>query len=333
MILNSFKITGLFGHWILKSNLDSRINILTGDNGSFKTNLIKILRDFLSVKQGEGNIEKGSLELSDGEDRISLYYRHFEDSLLSLKKAKDDELLRELAAQVQTDLKDTNEKTLSERILKADITGYKKNGKSIRPVDFKNSMKVDFISTFDIPQKNTNDRDSYLDEMLSDLEKKYAYYMSDLAQKVKNGISKKGKINLGLLNDIYEPNVIFTEIINNSFKNTGKKLDTSRSELHFLVDKDRLTTHQLSSGEKQWLIIMLTVLLERQEEYVLLMDEPEISLHLEWQSKLIENIFKINPNCQIIMTSHSPGIILHGWEQYTIQMSSITERMVEKNEQ
>lgn len=332
MILNSFNIAGLFGHWILKSDLDSRINILTGDNGSFKTNLIKILRDFLSVKQGEGNIEKGSLDLSDGDDRISLYYRHFEDSLLSLKKVKDDELLSELAAQVQADLKDTNEKTLSERILKADITGYKKNGKTIHPADFKKSVNVDFISTFDIPQKNTNDRESYLDEMLADLEKKYAYYMSDLAQKVKGSISNKGKIDLGLLSDIYQPNAIFTKIINDSFKNTGKTLDTSRSELHFLVDGERLTTSQLSSGEKQWLIIMLTVLMERQEKYILLMDEPEISLHLEWQSKLIDNIFKINPNCQIIMTSHSPGIILHGWEQYTIQMSNITERMVGKNE-
>ena len=81
---------------------------------------------------------------------------------------------------------------------------------------------------------------------------------------------------------------------------------------------------QLSSGEKQYLIIMLTVLLEVNKEYILLMDEPEISLNIEWQETLLENIEKLNPNCQIIMTTHSPGILLNGWGQMVTEMDKIT---------
>ena len=80
----------------------------------------------------------------------------------------------------------------------------------------------------------------------------------------------------------------------------------------------------MSSGEKQYLIIMLTVLLEVNKEYILLMDEPEISLNIEWQETLLENIEKLNPNCQIIMTTHSPGILLNGWGQMVTEMDKIT---------
>jgi len=54
------------------------------------------------------------------------------------------------------------------------------------------------------------------------------------------------------------------------------------------------------------------------------MDEPEISLNIEWQETLLENIEKLNPSCQIIMTTHSPGILLNGWGQMVTEMDKIT---------
>lgn len=327
MRLKSFNISKLFGRWNINGQIDSKVTIFTGDNGSFKSHLIHIFHNLLSGERGQDPIEKAILSLSENDDDITVFYRHFNDSLLSLKKAQDDELLNVLASQVRADLKDTNDKLLSERILNADITAYKRNGKNIPIKEYKEACDVDYISTFDIPQKNGNDRDSYLDILLSRLEKDYAYYMSDLAQQMRDGLGKEGKIDINVVMDIYKPNTTFIDIINKSFKNTGKRIDTKRSELHFNVGGDPLTTHDLSSGEKQLLIILLTVLLERGKETILLMDEPEISLHLEWQSDLIDNIFKLNPNCQIIMTSHSPGILLNGWEQYTVQMSEITTKV------
>ena len=69
----------------------------------------------------------------------------------------------------------------------------------------------------------------------------------------------------------------------------------------------------LSSGEKQMLIILLTVLVEDRQPTVLLMDEPEVSLHIEWQQKLLELILDLNPSAQIIVTTHSPAVIMSGW--------------------
>ena len=80
----------------------------------------------------------------------------------------------------------------------------------------------------------------------------------------------------------------------------------------------------LSSGEKQLLIILLTVLLEDGREYVLMMDEPEISLHISWQYELLNWILKLNPNVQLIMTTHSPMIFADGWGDKSIHMENIT---------
>ena len=64
---------------------------------------------------------------------------------------------------------------------------------------------------------------------------------------------------------------------------------------------------QLSSGEKQILLILTTVFLQEEKPNVLLMDEPEISLHIGWQDKLIEKLRLLNPQCQLILTTHSPN--------------------------
>ena len=73
------------------------------------------------------------------------------------------------------------------------------------------------------------------------------------------------------------------------------------------------------------LVILLTALVENQEHYALLMDEPEISLHIEWQQKLISLIRKINPNAQIILSTHSPALIMDGWMGNVTEVNEITQ--------
>ena len=87
-----------------------------------------------------------------------------------------------------------------------------------------------------------------------------------------------------------------------------------------------LVPYQLSSGEKQILAILLTVLVEDQEHYVLFMDEPEVSLHIEWQKKLIDMVLELNPNVQLILTTHSPAMIMNGWIDRVTEVSDITDR-------
>ena len=72
------------------------------------------------------------------------------------------------------------------------------------------------------------------------------------------------------------------------------------------------------------LVILLTVLVQDNQHYTLFMDEPEISLHVEWQQRLIELIRQLNHNVQIILTTHSPALIMNGWVDAVTEVSDIT---------
>lgn len=108
-------------------------------------------------------------------------------------------------------------------------------------------------------------------------------------------------------------------VINDFFKETGKTvlIDKESNKLVFAVDgyaNKTVQIEQLSSGEKQLLLILFTVFLQKGNPFVLLMDEPEISLHITWQDELIGSIRKLNGNCQLILSTHSPNIFAMGWE-------------------
>lgn len=113
--------------------------------------------------------------------------------------------------------------------------------------------------------------------------------------------------------EIAQEKAHFQDLVDELFSPTGKVIDRTANELFFHQLGERITPYMLSSGEKQILIILLTVLVQNREPYVLLMDEPEISLHIEWQQKLLDLIVDLNPNAQIIITTHSPAVIMNGW--------------------
>ena len=105
---------------------------------------------------------------------------------------------------------------------------------------------------------------------------------------------------------------------------TGKKIIRTENEIRFSQIGETLLPYQLSSGEKQVLAILLTVLVEDQQPYVLFMDEPEVSLHIEWQKRLIDLVIERNPNVQILLTTHSPAVIMNGWLDKVTEVSDIT---------
>jgi AAA15 family ATPase/GTPase len=63
----------------------------------------------------------------------------------------------------------------------------------------------------------------------------------------------------------------------------------------------------LSSGEKQLFFICLAAL--RSGNHSLIVDEPELSMHVDWQTKLIASLRELNPDVQLIMATHSPEIM------------------------
>lgn len=84
-----------------------------------------------------------------------------------------------------------------------------------------------------------------------------------------------------------------------------------------------ITPSSLSSGEKQLLILLTETLLQQNVPTIFLADEPELSLHIDWQRKIISSVRELNPNAQIIVATHSPEIA-GLWIPNVINMANIT---------
>jgi ABC-type cobalamin/Fe3+-siderophores transport system ATPase subunit len=75
--------------------------------------------------------------------------------------------------------------------------------------------------------------------------------------------------------------------------------------------KDSDESHRianLSSGERHLLVLLTIFIVEGRERNILMIDEPEISLNIKWQRKLMPLLSELAPNAQIIVASHSPSI-------------------------
>ena len=117
---------------------------------------------------------------------------------------------------------------------------------------------------------------------------------------------------------------MFLDLVDELFSETGKRIDRTSNELSFMQFGEQLSPYKLSSGEKQMLIILLTALTQDRQPYVLFMDEPEASLHFEWQKRLIDMVIQLNPNVQIVLTTHSPAVVMNGWADCVTEMGEIT---------
>lgn len=185
---------------------------------------------------------------------------------------------------------------------------------------------MNYINTFEfIPsaiETNSNGTSkTNLDQQLDLVTRQYLAYQSKQSSKV---FSKKATFEEAFAQKSY-----LFETLNRLFSSTGKTVDEQEGELEFLIDgTERIHRNDLSSGEKQLLVILLTVLFQEGKPAILLMDEPEISLHLRWQYELIEIIRTLNPNCQVIIATHSPSIFNDGWRDKVFWMENIVHKAV-----
>ena len=164
---------------------------------------------------------------------------------------------------------------------------------------------------------------SALDFQLYHLQRKYLDYQVNIGNRI---IAELQQGNADAAQHLSQPKKRFQDIVDELFEETGKKIVRTENEIRFSQIGETLVPYQLSSGEKQMLAILLTVLVEDHEPYVLFMDEPEVSLHIEWQKRLIELILELNPNVQIILTTHSPAVIMSGWMDKVTEVTDIEVR-------
>lgn len=108
---------------------------------------------------------------------------------------------------------------------------------------------------------------------------------------------------------IFEPRDTFLKIINSMMQRKEFSIN-AQNELQITTQSGKnLPLHKLSSGEKQLLIVLGEALLQKKQPWVYIADEPELSLHVNWQENLVGNLRAINPNSQIIFATHSPDVV------------------------
>ena len=103
---------------------------------------------------------------------------------------------------------------------------------------------------------------------------------------------------------------LFIEQLNKLFSNRKVFFITDSNELSFISEgRGDLSLFDLSSGEKQLIILLGEVLLNESTPCLFIADEPEISLHVSWQEMLAEVMGQLNSNMQVILATHSPDIV------------------------
>jgi hypothetical protein len=121
---------------------------------------------------------------------------------------------------------------------------------------------------------------------------------------------------------------IFNVRESETFSNTEKYLKImnsflgdSRKELSFREDGNLSVklpsgtladVYHLSSGERQLFVLITSLMFsdEQRRANAVIIDEPELSLHLKWQEMFVDSLMQANPNIQLILATHSPSIIL-----------------------
>ena len=189
-------------------------------------------------------------------------------------------------------------------------------------------IRFDIIRSLDSPILNNETMNmvdtrirSALDFQLYHLQRKYLDYQVNIGNQI---IAELQAGHADAAQHLSEKKRRFQDIVDDLFTDTGKKIVRTENEIRFTQIGEILVPYQLSSGEKQMLTILLTVLVEDDQPYVLFMDEPEVSLHIEWQKRLIDLCLELNPHVQIILTTHSPAVIMDGWIDSVTEVSDIT---------
>ncbi|MGY4293091.1 ABC-type cobalamin/Fe3+-siderophores transport system ATPase subunit [Bradyrhizobium sp. i1.4.4] len=113
-------------------------------------------------------------------------------------------------------------------------------------------------------------------------------------------------------NAISRPIETYTRIMNSFFEDSRKGIVLDQNTVRVRLPSGKSTDiTALSSGERQ-IFVLITHLLfnpSMRDENILLIDEPELSLHLKWQRQFVPAIRTASPSIQMILATHSPEII------------------------
>ncbi|SDR45871.1 AAA ATPase domain-containing protein [Burkholderia orbicola] len=117
----------------------------------------------------------------------------------------------------------------------------------------------------------------------------------------------------------------YIETLNDLFEDSGKKVNLGKksSQLTFsflnetshavgnkIVRVPQRNLDKLSSGERQLLILLTYVAFPQKGSKTIIIDEPELSLHIRWQERFLNALIALaDKDLQIVIATHSPAIV------------------------
>ena len=130
-------------------------------------------------------------------------------------------------------------------------------------------------------------------------------YLDDLDQK------------LGIYDDLLKKLNLFTTILNER-RFTFKTIEIHKDKgFYFQTSTGKiLELNDLSSGEQHEVVLLFELIFNTTPNMLVLIDEPEMSLHVTWQKEFIKDLLKIIElqQFQVLIATHSPSIINDRWD-------------------
>jgi ABC-type lipoprotein export system ATPase subunit len=343
--INEIFIENFLDQGDLKLKL-KQVTVIVGNNGSGKTTLLKIVKDILNF------------------NTKNYYFDLFNKAILSIKDKNDYKIVCESFSN-DSNLKKIISEIISNESFKENLSSHIKENKNVIYSHKENEVFLSSEKSEDSKYKvkYNNEHEELILKILSKRKEKFCKYIVSTptdADKIKNihienilnsalnansqSLTLRSDGEYGSVLD-FEINEILNDLTNS--ENYEELISLlicsinkffSHNQIESFFDKTlkfRLKNNgkiidfdKLSSGERQLVYIFLKVIRSKHKKSVILMDEPEISLHLNWQENLIDEIVILNSDAQIIIVTHSPAIVMKGWINSYIDMKNIIETSI-----
>lgn len=262
--------------------------VLAGSNGSGKTRILESILDYFNIVL---------VVPEEAQNKIELFFESMEEKCI-------DKLGHELSFMYCLKF-GSKEKKISVGSVGARYLDIKKELNILPKIIYApaemNFKKMDMASTTLIQEYN------FINIVNTNLVKDIPSY---IATKIISAIFKNKNEKVG---DVQKK--VFDEI-NEIFENLSidvKVEDISQDGRNITLftnsSGDKFDINELSSGEKQLFLRTLAIKMLNPENSIILIDEPELSLHPKWQQRIVDVYRKIGKNNQIIIATHSPHIL------------------------
>ena len=342
MKIENVEIFGLWKTYTIDWKLNKDVTILSGINGSGKSTILRAMAALLQGKPLPDSLATRLKEISITFDsgHILTLTVSLEDMAAMEERAKNDRIFSEAFQGLKKKYSEIIEEGRAS-IVSSQRLGVKDHeGNRVNIKEFLKQINTDFISTFDCAPSRPDDPNEYLkyilnssyselDRHLDAVVERYRNYQIELSSRMAQMMSEVDtKEGFDDIRKLSSKKLMLQDTMDRLLKDSGKRVNREKGDVEFIFNSDN-SSHSfktLSAGEKQLLLILLTVFMQEDKQAILIMDEPEISLHVDWQRKLIETIRKLNSNCQVIVSTHSPAMILDGWQPAIDNISDLAKQ-------